>query len=328
MNEERDPNTVDWVDIAEKEAQNHGVEAKAAALVKRALARNRAQSAVKEPAAPAMSSPGTSQTRAEVIRLPTWADAVRGVPNMALRSALFGAIRRGPRRYLQREPVAAIDGLQISYTGPRLDQGDLDVWESLLHLVRHQPMGEPCRVTAYALLKLMGKTDTGKNRDVLHTRITRLRATAVEIKSGRLTYIGGLIDEAYKDETARQEWVIVLNPKMRPLFAVDQFTQVEWSVRQVLAGHQLAQWLHGFYASHADPYPMKVETLYRLCGSEMGQIKHFRAELREALDAVQAAGGIVSWTIDVDDLVHVVPVRSAAQQRHLQRRTRKPEDAP
>lgn len=329
MSEERDPDTVDWIDLVQ--AQGDGAAAKAARLEKRAQARSRAKAAA-EPAPPAAPVPDKPPARAEVIRLPTWVEAVRGVPNMALRSALFGAIRRGPRRYLQRVPVAAIDGLQISYTGPRLDQGDLDVWESLLHLVRHQPMGEPCRVTAYALLKLMGKADTGGNRDVLHTRITRLCATAVEIKSGRLTYIGSLVDEAYKDEAAHQEWVVVLNPKMRPLFAADQFTQVEWSVRRALAGHQLAQWLHGFYASHADPYPMKVETLHWLCGSEQGLMSDFAKKLRKALDAVQAAGGIRSWAIDADDLVHIVPVRSTAQQRHLEKRGSKskgtPEGAP
>jgi len=26
----------------------------------------------------------------------------------------------------------------------------------------------------------------------------------------------------------------------------------------------LAQWLHGFYASHAKPFPIKIETLHRL----------------------------------------------------------------
>lgn len=316
MNEDRDPDSVDWIELAELAAQGEGPAAK---LARRALAKRRVQAS----AAPAAQVPGQPPARAEVIRLPVWVEAVRAVPNAALRSALFGAIRRGPRRYLQREPVAAIEGLQISYTGLRLDQGDLDVYESLLHLVRHQPMGEPCRVTAYALLKLMGKTDTGKNRDVLHTRITRLRAATIELKQGRYVYIGGLIGEAFKDEET-QEWVIVLNPKLRPLFAADQFTQVQWSVRQALAGYQLAQWLHGYYASHADPYPMKVETLHKLCGSEMEQIKHFRAELREALDAVQAAGGIVSWTIDADDLVHIDSVRTPAQQRHFAKRGRKP----
>lgn len=38
-------------------------------------------------------------------------------------------------------------------------------------------------------------------------------------------------------------------------------------MRHALDGHQLAQWLHGFYASHAKPFPIKIETLHRLCGS-------------------------------------------------------------
>ena len=121
MSEERDPDTVDWIDLAQ--AHGDGAAAKAARLEKRAQARSRAKAAA-EPAPPAAPVPDKPPVRAEVIRLPTWVEAVRGVPNMALRSALFGAIRRGPRRYLQRVLVAAIDGLQISYTGPRLDQGD------------------------------------------------------------------------------------------------------------------------------------------------------------------------------------------------------------
>ncbi|UZG44307.1 plasmid replication initiator TrfA [Caldimonas thermodepolymerans] len=85
-------------------------------------------------------------------------------------------------------------------------------------------------------------------------------------QAGPLTYIGGLIRFAAKDEET-QEWVIELDEKLRPLFAADQFTQVEWAVRHALDGHQLAQWLHGFYASHAKPFPIKIETLHRLCGS-------------------------------------------------------------
>ena len=29
----------------------------------------------------------------------------------------------------------------------------------------------------------------------------------------------------------------------------------------------LAKWLHGFFATHAKPYPYKVGTLHNLCGS-------------------------------------------------------------
>ena len=152
--------------------------------------------------------------------LPLWPDVVRGVPNGVLRSALFGAIKKGARRYMQGEQVTSLEGIDIRYTGQQLDQGDLDVWESVLHIVRLQEMGEQCRFTAYALLKLMGKTDSGKNRATLQTRIERLRANAINIKQGRYSYIGGLVDEAYKDEDT-QEWVVVLNPKLHALFAAD-----------------------------------------------------------------------------------------------------------
>ncbi|UZG44475.1 hypothetical protein [Caldimonas thermodepolymerans] len=107
------------------------------------------------------------------------------MPNGFLRSALFGAIAKGRRRYINGEDLAAVDGVTIRYKGERLDQGDLDVWESVLHAVRLQELGSRCRVTSYALLKLMGKTDTGKNRATLQTRIERLVANAVTVKQGR-----------------------------------------------------------------------------------------------------------------------------------------------
>ena len=162
-----------------------------------------------------------------VVQLPLWPEPVRAVPNGFLRSALFGAIAKGRRRYINGEDLAAVDGVTIRYKGERLDQGDLDVWESVLHAVRLQELGSTCRVTSYALLKLMGKTDTGKNRATLNKRITRLVASALTVKQGRYSYIGSLIAGAAKDEET-QEWVIELDAKLRPLFAADQFTQVEW----------------------------------------------------------------------------------------------------
>lgn len=262
-------------------------------------------------AAPAQPTPS--------VQLPLWPDPVRAVPNGFLRSALFGAIAKGRRRYIDGEQLAALDGIEIRYTGQRLDQGDLDVWESVLHAVRAQALGSQCRVTSYALLKLMGKTDTGKNRATLHKRITRLRAGTVELKQGRYVYIGGLIGEAFKDEET-QEWVIELNPKLRALYGADQFTQVDWSVRHALDGKPLAQWLHGFYASHAKPFPIKIETLHRLCGSEAGEMWKFAQTLRKALDDVAEAcaahGEWFSYEIR-GDLVYVEKRPSVAQRRHL-----------
>lgn len=267
-----------------------------------------------------------STPKSNVVKLPLWPDSVRAVPNGFLRSALFGAIAKGRRRYINGENLAAIDGVTIRYKGERLDQGDLDLWESVLHTVRLQKLGSQCRLTSYALLKLMGKTDTGKNRVTLQNRIERLVANAVTVKQGRYTYIGGLIRFAAKDEET-QEWVIELDAKLRPLFVADQFTQVEWAVRHALDGHQLAQWLHGFYASHAEPFPLKVETLHKLCGSEQGVMSDFAKKLRKALDALVAAseahGEEFSYEIR-GDLVHVEKRASGAQRRHLARKAAKP----
>lgn len=263
--------------------------------------------------------------KAQVIHLPLWPEAVRGVPNGFLRSALFGAIAKG-RRYINGEDLAAVDGVTIRYKGERLDQGDLDVWESVLHAVRLQELGSQCRLTSYALLKLMGKTDTGKNRATLHNRIERLVANAVTVKQGRYTYIGGLIRFAAKDEET-QEWVIELDEKLRPLFAGDQFTQIEWAVRHALDGQQLAQWLHGFYATHAKPFPMKAETLLKLAGGENANPRSAQQKLRKALDAVaeasEAHGEGFSYEIR-GDLVHIEKKAQGAQRRHLAKKASKP----
>ncbi|AOU97841.1 hypothetical protein BI364_07565 [Acidihalobacter yilgarnensis] len=201
---------------------------------------------------------------------------------------MFGVVRKGRRRYLKGEQIAALDGIEIRYTGESLDQSDLDVWESVLHAVRLQELGTECRVTSYALLKIMGKSDTGKNRATLHEQITRLRANALELTQGRYSYIGGLIAGAVKDEET-QKWVIRLDPELRPLFSTDQFTRVEWAARHALRGHQLAQWLLGFYSTHAQPFALKVATLHRLSGSEAARVDHFREKLRKAMRAVEAA---------------------------------------
>ena len=275
---------------------------------------------------PAPEFPIIAHEASKNVQLPLWLEPVRAVPNGFLRSALFGAIAKGKRRYIDGEQLAALDGIEIRYTGQRLDQGDLDVWESVLHAVRLQELGSQCRLTSYALLKLLGKTDTGKNRATMNKRITRLVASALTVKQGRYSYIGSLIAGAAKDEDT-QEWVIELDAKLRPLYAADQFTQIEWVVRHALDGKPLAQWLHGFYASHAKPYPMKVETMLSLSGSENLEPRSSRQKLCKALDALASASTANGEGFSYDirgDLVHVEKKAQGAQRRHLAKKAAKP----
>lgn len=274
-----------------------------------------------EHAQPTLASPPSN-----VIYLPFWPEAVRGVPNGVLRSALFGAIKKGQRRSVEREEMASLDGIRIIYTGFRLDQGDLDVWETVLHIVRLCALGDELRITAYQFLKLMFKTDTGKNRDTLERRLSRLKANGVEIEMGRYSYEGSLIDEVYRDKETL-EYVIRLNPKLRALFEQDQWTMVDWVIRMELSGQPLAQWLHGFYATHAKPYPISVEKLRQLCGSEAEEIWKFKQLLVRALESVSQACekyGLTFRSEIRDNLAYVDRQASRSQQKRLDKQTRQP----
>lgn len=257
--------------------------------------------------------------------LPSWSDSVRRVPNVALRSALFGAMRKGARPYVEQMEVNALGSVSILYTGALLDQSDLDVWAAVLHLARMQELGVECRITAYRLLKVLGKTDSGKNRRVLDLSISRLKATALQVKVGRYAYEGSLIHEVYRDHHERSEriYVMRLNPKLGVFFREDQFTDVDLSIRYALRGKPLAKWIHGFYSSHARPYDLKVETLHRLCRSQASSLIDFKKDLLKSLEAVKQAstkfGRPFSYLVDAH-LVQVKTTPSASQKRHLDKK--------
>ena len=254
-------------------------------------------------------------------RLPVWPDSTRGVPNVALRSALFGAVRRGPRTYLEAQPITSLNGVTVMFTGPRLDQADLDVWEQCLHLARTQGLGCEIRFSAHGFLKAIGRSTGKAQHQWLKSAFRRLMSSMAEFQEGRRAYAGPLLHHWARDEDTRQH-IIVLNPGLVELYGNDGWTQIEWEQRQALKGWPLAQWLHGFYSSHAEPFAMKVETLHRLCGSESGRMDNFRQDLRKALDHLAESVGW-RWEIGPDDLVLIERQPSPSQQRHLVKKARK-----
>jgi hypothetical protein len=57
------------------------------------------------------------QPPAQIIQFPLWPEPVRGMPNPALRSALFSAVQSKDRRFINYELIAAVDGLEIRFKG-------------------------------------------------------------------------------------------------------------------------------------------------------------------------------------------------------------------
>ncbi|MDD1016978.1 plasmid replication initiator TrfA [Pseudomonas rubra] len=269
--------------------------------------------------------PKVVEVNDEVASIPKFSETVRPIPNVILRSALFGVgpiKKSGDRTYLERVKVYSLGGISMFYTGALLNQGDLNVWGAVLHQAQEQELGEECKVTAYRLLKLLGKTDSGKNRRDLDACISRLKATALQIEVGEYSYEGSLIHEVYRGqgERSKRMYVIRLNSRLHVLFNGKQHTNVNWSVRQALQGKPLAQWLHGFYSSHAKSYDYKVETLHQLCGSSAKSLSDFKKDLRRSLEflvgASAAEGRPLSYVFK-GNLVQVTTTPSASQQRHL-----------
>lgn len=250
--------------------------------------------------------------------LELWPDSVRGVPNAVLRGSLFTVSQRRSTAK-KRELLAAVDGIEVRFKGERFNQTDLDVWEMLLHLARQQPLGDRVEFSAHAFLKELGR-GTGKTQhEQLKDEIVRLRGGTVEVtwtNEGK-TFIGGLVEKAFRDEVT-QRYVVVFDQKMLGLYE-GGYSHIDWQQRQALGNNSLAKWLHGFYASHASPFPYKVETIKNLCGSATKTLSGFRQTLKSALAELVEAGALKSWEIDKNDLVVVIKIPTLAQQRHLKK---------
>lgn len=234
------------------------------------------------------------QTQESVV-LPYWSENIRGIANSVLRSSLFGIIKKGDRVSYTRELLAAQSGIEIRYTGVQLDQLDLAVWESLIHIARMHPLGSNVHFHVSYILDILEKSKGKANYEWFKECLSRLKATAIEIKYSNKTYAGSLVQNFYRNDDTN-DYVIVLDPKLSYLYAQNEWTKLRAEDRLLLSGKPLALWLHGYYSSHIEPFPLKIETIHRLSGSNAKQIKTFSQKLKSALTEVSEVTG---WIFEV-----------------------------
>jgi hypothetical protein len=279
-----------------------------------------AERARQRPRAPT-AEPALEPPPAALERLPEWPEGVRGTPDSFLRGALFPAIQGKTRRALKRERIPAPAGLEIRFTGWQLDPSDFEVWQQLVHRARLEPLGHRIQFTAHALLQALGRNTGQSDHEWLKEVLARLGGSFVEITiKGHHTFADNLL-RYYRDEQT-QHYELELKPEFLRLYQAG-WTQIECAQRQQLRRQPLALWLHGFYATHAEPFPLKVATLHEWSGSQNKSLAGFRRHLRAALDELVRSGAITAWRIDDGDLVHVERTPTASQRRHLARKGKK-----
>lgn len=237
--------------------------------------------------------------QAKAIMLPEWPDYKRGTPNSFLRSALFSAVQSKDRAYKNGEILYSQQGILIKYTGQQLNQDDLTLWETLVHLAKQQILENVCEFSAYKILKSM-RWATGKAEYTrLELGITRLMACVVHIKHEDTSYLQSLIENGKINELTGH-YCIRLNRVLIKLYGDSNWTAINWEQRLQLGKKPLAQFLHGYYSSHNTPFPVKVATLHKLSGSAIKQMWKFKQNLKTALDELIKIGFLESYSIDGD----------------------------
>lgn len=239
-------------------------------------------------------------------QLEIWPEEFRALPNESARSALF-TVRRGKRRYFEGESLVVLGDGELKYRGQELRTDDEDVWLQILHLARLQPLEEWVEFSPYAVLVALDWPTNGIYYKRLRAHLERMQATALQANSKRLgqTVSISLIRrfECEHEGKPLERWRVWIEREMRSMFGSHSYTQIEWEKRKQLT--PVAKRLMDYFGSHKEPYPVKIDKLKSMCGSETAASTKWRQLVRRALDELKEAGVVADWTIDRHDRVRV-----------------------
>lgn len=241
------------------------------------------------------------------LKLPNISPQQAIIPNSLARSALFGVQGRGMGDYLEQSNLEAWKNITIRYTGPQLDQHDLDVWLQCLRRISDDELGKPIEFTAHGFIKEMGKAVGSYQYEMLNRRLTRLRATALDVQIGEEGYVGGLLDRYYRHDGSGR-FVIIADPLIASLFKNDQYAWLNWEQRMQLRG-QLSKFLHAYLPTHSTdkaPHFISVNKLKKLSRSKTKHLWKFRQMLRKACEELAEVDALEDWWISENDVAHFI----------------------
>ena len=254
------------------------------------------------------------------LSLPFWPAKFRALPNEIFRSALFNARnRRRKREYLKDHEIYVIGDGRITYTGEELRQDDETVWLQLIQLAKSQPLGESVRFTARSFLLAIGWPVKIQSYVRLRDCLTRMQATSLQVVVKRLSESNERGEEdgramsmipvfEWRDPrtgAALKRYSVQLAPQLVDLYgSKGYFTRVEWAQRLDLPPG-LATWLHGYFASHEVPFPIKLCTIKAGAGLTTTTQKHLRELVKTALSELKRVGFLTDGSVGPDGLVRV-----------------------
>jgi hypothetical protein len=238
-------------------------------------------------------------------KLPFSPPQVWVMPNALARSALFGVIRRGPRRVFNQEVINCRRDEAILMSGPQLDQADADTWMQLMRIAKSCPLGSRIYFNRFEVLKAMQRGSGQSQYYWLDQSIDRLHQASISIsnKAQRYKTSFQLIKNTGFDQETGKYW-IQIDSEIANLFERHRVCYLDTEKRYKLGKNDLAKWLHTYATSHSQgaTHTIGVEYLHNWCGSK-GRLRAFRTALIKALAALEAAVIVSGAHIRHDDKV-------------------------
>lgn len=237
-----------------------------------------------------------------------WSDNMRALPNDYARSALFTVRnKRTPRAALQNHLIYHVNkDVTITYTGVELRAEDDElVWQQVLEYAKRTPLGDPVTFTFYELCQDLGWSINGRYYEKAEECLSRLQASAMQFASKRIGRLESLslirrfrvLDRGKKSSRCQ----VMIDEEMVMLFAGDHYSKFIWEKYRKLS--PTARRMFDYFASHQEPYPMKLETFRLMCGSESTRVKKWREQVGAACNELRE-NGLVKHAWVLDDLVH------------------------
>ncbi len=243
-------------------------------------------------------------TKLSLFDIAPWGDNMRALPNDYARSALFTVRnKRVPRRALQNEPIYSIGGdVNITYTGLELRAEDDElVWQQVMEYAKRSPIGDPISFTFYELCKDVGWSINGRYYKKAEECLSRLQASAMQFESKRIGRLESLslISRFYVLDRGKRNsrCQVIIDEEMVVLFAGDYYSRFTWDKYRKLS--PTARRMFDYFASHKEPFPLKLETFRLMCGSESTRPKKWREQVGDACDELKKSGLVThAWVVE------------------------------
>ena len=240
--------------------------------------------------------------------LAPWGDDMRAMPNDLARAALFTTRnKKTPREVRQQHVIFHVNkDVLITYTGIELRADDDElVWQQVLEYAKRSPVGTPVSFTFYELCQDLDWSINGRYYTRAEECLTRLQASAMQFSSqriGRLESVSLIRRFRVLDRGKRtSRCQVEIDAEIVVLFAGDHYTKFVWEKYRKLS--PTARRMFDYFATHKEPYPLKLETFRLMCGSDSTRPKKWREQVGEACDELRENGLVESAWVN-DDLVH------------------------